>query len=267
MQIKNISSSFIEIQDLNVKLRPGETADLSSHDLASLRTHKVLNLYFDKGLLANLGMVHKPVGSKANLNAAKDRIQKLGIMGKNKLVTKQATLKTDNKKAIAEIARKADHTKRLSPPPPNFSPTRERYREVLEEDYDDDDNDIHQYQEIVRPKPRPQIQDKFPPLVLDYQEFGINGNIETGIITGETTNLASPTPETPELSIIDRAGREHRIPFEAVKEKMLHKCIGLTSSGKPCKKYAVHGFQSCLTHMSKSEKEEYHQLQAHPKHA
>lgn len=256
MQIKNISSSFIEIQDLNVKLRPGETIDLSGHDLAFLRTHKTLNLYFDKGLLANLGVVHKPTGSKANLNAAKDRIQKLGIMGKNKLVTKQAT-KTDNKKAIADIARKADHTKRLSPPPANFSPNRERYREVLEEEQDSDD-----YIESFQPRPRPKIQDKFQPVILDYQEFGTNGNIETAVITGETTQLSAEIPAPTELSIMDRLGREHRVSFEDVKAKILQKCIGTTSAGKPCKKYAVHGFESCLTHMTQSEKQEYNKLQA-----
>jgi hypothetical protein len=258
MQIKNISSSLIEIQDLNVKLRPGETADLSSHDLAFLRTHKVLNLYFDKGLLANLGIIHKATGSKANLNAAKDRIQKLGIMGKNKLVTKQAT-KSDNKKAIADIARKADHTKRLAPPPANFSPSRERYREVLEEEL-----------APPLPRPRPKIQEKFQPVTLNYQEFGANGNIETAIITGETTQLSlAPSTTTPstELTITDRTGYEHRVSFESIKEKLLQKCIGITSSGKPCKKYAVHGFQSCLTHMSKSEKDEYNKLQTHQKHS
>lgn len=246
MQIKNISSSTIKIADLAINLAPGDIDDISRIDPTIIRTHKLLNSYFDKGLLANLGLM--PKSSKSSLIATRDRIEKLGVTGKSKNVLVQATRNPpDIKKMVADAGRKNLIKKTLSTP--QFDPDKERYSE--------------ESQTTVRP--RPIIQDKMKPVAVTWTEFGANGNIQTGEIISKTTHL-TPTQTFPselELSITDRRGKEHRISFEDVREKILKKCIGITSTGKPCKKYAVNGgFNSCLTHMNKAEKEEYDKIQS-----
>jgi len=278
MHVKNISSSQIKIEDLSLSLSPGDTIDLSSYDSKILRTHTKLNLYFDKGLLANLGSIAKTPGTKASLLATKQKIEKLGIMGTDNVIKPASRSSVNKRKMIGDVIRKADPNKRLSAPPKSFNPEKERYREeYLYNSKGGIDYDVEE-DFYEAPERTIEIEEKFIPRQIAWDgSFHSKGVIKTGQLTGETTHLsfdkqklenmkdserlfAERQTKSSDLIVTDSRGVQHKVSFEEVKRKVLKRCIGITSAGKPCQKYAIQGFQSCIKHMSLTEKQEYNKL-------
>lgn len=255
MKVKNVSSSKIDVPEFKLSLKPGDVGDLSSFDLALVRSHTLLGAFFEKGLLINLGQTTL-AGSKATLNSARDRITKLNVLGtKDDYIIKQAKKRsqTTTRTAIADSLKNYDRRAPLA----SDLETSSRYEDEYFMNMHPGEDEPEEYL-----RPRIKIEEKFRPTEIQWNgsmTFGQNGQIQTGIITGETTHLA-PDPDT--LILKDPHGNEHKLSLTRIKEKMLRRCIGSNSAGRPCKKYAIHGFQSCLRHMSRTERTEYDQLRA-----
>lgn len=257
MRIKNVSSTTISFPEFQLNLKPGDIGDLSSFDPKVIHTHKMLSVYFEKGLLINLGTV-KVSGSKANLQTTRDRIAKLGL---GDYVSKPSKKSTSSvREQIGEVSKK---TSRRSPEPKK-EPLPERYKE----EYYQNMNPREQIEAFIdKPKPRAKIQDKFEPVQLrsDGQimdAFNTPGVIPTGHLAGPTTHLSLskviPKIQDPDnVEITDKLGNSYNISFKKIEERLKKKCLGFSSSGKPCKKWSVSGFQSCMTHMTASEKKDY----------
>jgi len=251
MKIKNISSSQIDIPEFQLSLKPGDTADISSFDPAVIRAHKLLAIMFQKGLLINLGRL-SPSGSSGALNSARDRIAKMNILGdKNDYVLKPASNKKLSTRNSIEHALKDSN--RRAPLASHNIDAEERYN---------DDYYNNMYPGELEPQehydgPQIKIDQNFRAAEIAWDgsvTFGQNGQIQTDIVLGKTTFI---TPDPDELIVKDKGGHEYKVSIERIKEKMLRRCIATNAQGKPCKKYAIYGFQSCLTHMSAIEKQEY----------
>jgi len=235
---------------------PGEIGDLSSFDPKELYQHKKLNAYFTKGLLANLGNA-SPAGSAAALRSARDRISKLGLTD---YIAKPAKSGANNNRNKIGNLLKRNTTR----PKSGFDYEKERYSD----EYHQNMNPSEGRQEYSQPKPRPKIDDDFRSMQVNpdgvISEFGAYGTIETGVLTGETTHLTdspkSKVADRSQMTVSDSDGNEYNVSLKKIEERIKRKCIGSTSSGKMCKKWAVTDFQSCLTHMSRSEKKAYEEL-------
>lgn len=266
MRIKNVSSTKIDlqIQDSQYVLQPGDIKDLSQFDTKDLHTHKRLNMYFDKGLLINLGSA-SPKNSLAQLKSARERINKMGLSG---YVAKQSkkTTNPNNRSKITELLKKSS-SRNFSEP--EFDSSRERHGD----EYYQNMNPNKPREQYDQPKPRPTFQDDFPSMQINpdgtITEFGSYGNIPTKQLTGETTALNQPLQSQPEkipdqIVVTDKQGYEYTVSVKQIEKKIKSKCLAFTSSSKPCKKLAVRGFQTCLTHMSASEKKQYKKIKSSP---
>jgi hypothetical protein len=252
MRIKNVSATEIKLPDFELTLAPGELGDLSKFDFKTIHSNKRLNILFDKGLLVNLGS-STPAGSVNALKSAKERIAKMGLTD---YVIKQAKKSpaADPRKKISQIL--AD-----SPKPESFS------NEKFNDEYFQNMNPGKQREDFSTPIPRPKIQEKFNSIQIDprgyLSEFGSKGFIEANRLTGDMTvlNEQLPTPvkefSNNILEVIGEGGEVIKVNIDEVRERMMKKCLGYSKSGKPCKKWAVSPFQSCLTHLSKEEQKEY----------
>jgi hypothetical protein len=260
MRIKNVSSTDVKLPDLNLTLSPGEIKDLSSFDPKVLHTDKKLNAYFDKGLLVNLGST-MPSGSIAALKSARNRIDKMGF---GESVAKQAKkAPSDNRKKISELLKRNDQR---TNPNQGFDSAKERFSD----EYYQNMNPGIQREDFSKPKPRPKIDERFKPMQLMPDgmvvEFGSHGKIQTAVLAGQTTALSTnlvpekKKPEENSIEVADLDGNVYVVSLDKIKERLERKCLGFSSSGKPCKKWAVTGFRSCTTHMSRSEKREYERL-------
>lgn len=262
MRIKNISSTTIPLPEFQLNLKPGDIGDLSSFDPKLIHTHKMLSVYFEKGLLINLGTV-KVSGSKANLQTTRDRIAKLGL---GDYVSKPSKKSTGSvREQINAVSKKV--TRR--PTEPNIEIPPERYKE----EYHQNMNPRAEIEAFIdKPKSKVKIQDKFEAVQLrsDGQimnSFNTPGHIPTGYLAGETTHLTLPIPKSEikdldKIDLVDKLGNSHKISLKKIEERLKRKCLGFSSTGKPCKKFAVHFYQTCITHMSESERKEY---DSHPK--
>jgi len=242
MKIKNVSSTNIELPEFNIKLGPGEVEDLSKFDSLELARNQKLNILFEKGLLLNLGnsIVR---GSTEALKSARQQIEKLGL------------------KDYIEVPKKQTNRPKPSERPKN---NRKQDKSTLRysEEYIENKKLLDPNLEEIS-KPRPKIQEKFQTMNVNIDgtisEFGSYGVIQSEILTGKTTAL---NPEIKKkikdpIVISDTQGNEFCISKEIIMERLKRKCLGFSDKGKPCKKWAVNGFETCLTHMTKIELEQY----------
>lgn len=265
MRIKNISSTKIELPEFKLSLDPGDMGDLSEYDPKQLHTHKRLNSYFSKGLLINLGN-SSPPGSTAALKSARNQIERLGLSGYVAKPAKKSSIRQQNNRskidALLSNSRKAGKS--------GFDSDKERYSD----EYYANMNPTQPREEHTQPKPRPQVDEKFRNMQIEpdgtVTEFGAYGVIETGVLTNEKNLLIPEKPtkpskkDQPKLEVQDKEGNTYSVSLENIQDRLKRHCIGFTNSRKPCKKWAVHGFQSCLTHLSESEKKEYEKLKKNP---
>lgn len=261
MRVKNISSSTIEIKDLNLKLRPGEAGDLSKHDLKTLRTHQQLNLLFEKSMLANLGRATHTPGTRAALISAKQRIEQLNVMGKDKSVIKKADPRMLNKrKLIGDTIKKHDYNRRLNTSS-EFDPGKERYREEFLQNKDPLHYNEDQFYEA--PPRQTRIDDDLIVRQLNWNDdswdygFQYKGTIKTGRVNPDTTELSYTEKQLQKK--LPASSQDYKL-YEKAKDKLLRRCVGTTANGKPCKRYATHGFETCNLHMNSAEKQQYKNL-------
>ena len=252
MRIKNVSSTLIPLPEFNLQLSPGDIGDLSSFDPKAIHSHKLLAAYLENGLLVNLGTL-VPAGSMAALKSARNRIEKLGF---NDYVAKKATPSSSNRAKIDQLLKRPKYRE---PSEGKFNQQNERYSE--EYYY----NKLENVPETPTPKPRPKIDNNFKSMQIDplgtVVEFGAYGRIDTEALVGKTALIVPPVQEKDTRIVIkDTAGNEFKVSLDNIKERLQRKCIGANASGKQCKKWAVSNFHSCLTHMSRTEKEEYEKL-------
>lgn len=240
MHIKNISSSRIKIDDLDLDLRPGEIKDILTIDLNILKTHKMLSIYFEKGILMNLGNITAPVGSKSFLNKAKERAEKAGMISNSVTIQKSKT-----RELIKSITTNI-------PRPTDRKPIEASEETIIDEYVKKEVKTRQQTFEDVTPKY----------LGDDGQIYFEVGQVPTSILTGETTFL-NPEKEAKQenkLVIRNAIGDQVEVNLEKVKAKLLERCVGITTAGKPCKKVAVPGFRTCIKHMTKEDEEKYNKL-------
>lgn len=252
MKVKNISATIIDIPEFKLFLNPGDIGDLSKFDPKEIHKHKLLTAYFEKGLLANLGNTTVR-GSSAALKTARERIEKLGL----KDYKEQPSSKKQN--STREKINQVKNQKTLK-----SDVNTERYADQY---YNNLNPSNPQTEEKV---PRPKIQEQFQSVQINYDgivgNFGSYGKIASEQLTGKTTQLNPEINKVPSnklqdnIIIKDIEGNEYNVSLEKITERLKRKCLGFTSNGKPCKKWAVLNFNSCMTHMSKSEKELYEKL-------
>jgi hypothetical protein len=265
MRIKNVSSTDIKIPDLDLALAPGEMKDLSSFDPKVIYQHKKLNAYFDKGLLVNIGS-STPPGSIASLKSTRDKISKLGFSDAIvKQAKKPSNPNSNSRSAINELLKKNNPREKINPMP-QHDPGKDRFHEQYQKNM----NPIKALlQEELTMRPKLKISETFVPIQITpdgvMTEFGSNGMIPSAILAGKESILnAEPqmvvleTPET--IEIVDKDGQTYKVNLDEVRERISKKCLGYSSKGKPCKKYAVLGFKSCVTHMTTSERKEFERL-------
>lgn len=254
MRIKNVSSTDIPLPEFQLLLKPGDIGDLSPFDPKVIYTHKLLSAYFEKGLLVNLGNATPP-GSRVALRSARDRIANLKI---GDYISKPANKKAPNRSQIDATIRRNES--RVKPSAGDFDTNKERYSD----EYFQNMNPGATREDSSQPKPKVKIKDSFSGVQIQPDgtiTFGSHGRIETAVLTGPTTFLSTPTPPPQNtVTLTDKLGGQVVLSLDAIQERLNKKCLGFTNSGKPCKKLAVTGFQSCLTHFSRTEKKEYEQL-------
>ena len=243
MRIKNVSSSTFEItiEDQTFVFRPGDINDLSSIDPKSIHNHKQLTLLTSKGLFINLGR-SQIIGSKNHLNKTRKRIEKMGL---GEVISKKADPRQGIKRNKISNALKDSKKKQI--PPKRYQ---EEYHKTMnpEREYNGEE------------KPRTKISDKInsvqinPDGIPEVIDFGSGGILEPEVVGLENKFLN-------EAPFVDKSGNKHQISIEKIKERILRKCVGTSRiSGKPCRKYAVHGFSTCLNHMNKEEEKQYNKL-------
>lgn len=264
MRVKNISSTKIELEELNLFLNPGDMQDLSEFDPKMLHQNKRLNSYMAKGLLINLGN-SSPAGSLAAMRSARNRISNLGLTDYIAKPAKKGAV--NNRSKIDALLKKTPR----NPPKAGFDSTKERYSD----EYHANMNPTTPREDYSKPKPRPKIDDSFRSMQVNpdgvVSEFGSYGIIETGVLTGEQNLLApelkASQPKTEDIiEVKDLDGNNYSVSIDSIKERVKRKCIGFTNTGKACKKWAVlGGFSSCMTHMSQSEKIEYEKIKQNTK--
>lgn len=254
MRVKNVSSTNIPLPEFNLDLKPGDVGDLSPFDIKLIHSHKLLSAYLEKGLLVNLGIA-SPIGSKTHLKSARDRIAQLKIGEYIPKQTKRGN--SPNRAKIAEALKKNDSRSRTSP-----SESTERYGEEFHSNM----NPLIE-RANSSPKPRPKIQETFKSMQVNpdgvISQFGSYGMIPTEVLTGGTTHLTIKSEDS--LIIKDKGGNEYNVSLANIQEKLQKKCIGSNKKGKLCGKWAVTNFNSCLTHMSRTEKREYEALKRNGK--
>jgi hypothetical protein len=264
MRIKNVSSTDIKIPDLDLALAPGEMKDLSAFDPKVIYQHKKLNAYFDKGLLVNIGS-STPSGSIAALKSTRDKINKLGFTDAVIKQAKKSSNTNTQRSAINELLKKNNPRDQINPMP-QHDPNKDRFHEQYQKNM----NPIKALlQEEFVTRPKVKISETFTPVQITpdgiMTEFGSNGTIPSAILAGkesilkaEPQTIAVEPSET--IEILDKDGQVYKVNLDEVRERISKKCLSYSSKGKPCKKYAVLGFKSCVTHMTTSERKEFDRL-------
>lgn len=248
MRVKNVSAKQLDLEDFNLSIGVGEIGDLSDFDPKLLHQHKRLNAMFDKGLLVNLGTAGV-TGSNKSLISARDRISKLGLEGYVPKKSKSSSKSSRSK--IADLMKKSDRRAPIATEPQT---AHERYSR----DFQQNMNPTEKYDEEFE-KPRIKIDEKFRTVKIGFDgavvtDFGENGNIQTGILSKE------PIINKSLIQVTDKSGQEYNVSLERIEERLKRKCLGSNKSGKPCKKWAVKNYDSCLTHLSHAEKKSYENL-------
>lgn len=231
MYIKNISSSKIKIDDLEIELQPGQVRDFSHINLEILKTHKLLSIYFEKGILMNLGNVKSPVGSKTFMDKAKERVESSGIV-KNGVVVKKNLV---DRQAITNIIGNSTRRERI-----------ERTERTPK---------------INIPEKKVETKEFQPKYLGEEGQLYFNiGEIPTSILTGNTTMLSPYIEDKEEEEKSEYKLSEFDVSMEKIKKNLERRCIGITSASKLCKRMAIPGFKTCLVHMTKEDKEKYYKL-------
>lgn len=234
----------------------------------------MLTVYFEKGLLVNLGTV-KVNNSKAQLQSARDRIAKLNLgtsvvakTKKNKVSVREQMEVANSKHSRNPISTQPRYEEEYK----DHKSAREQIEQYMIKKPKKESLDYHATPEV---KPKVTIKERFDPIQVRidgqiFDSFQTPGVIPTGHLAGETTMLTAPNifarltsqkredkKSTNITEIVDNQGNTHKVSLKQIEERLMKKCLGFTSSGKPCKKWAVTGHSSCTTHMTKDELKEY----------
>lgn len=256
MRIKNTSAAILKFPEFDLILKPGDEADLSKFDPSLISNHPTLTSYFQKGILVNLGFAKTP-GSKNRLNSARARIERLNM--KDNFVVKEKDSSFEKKKDLSKKAERREVLKRTS-----LRGEIERYKsEFLQNKNPLDFNP----EELEKPKPRVKIQKSTPNVSL-----GLDGHLHPeplpGVIyprdlVGETTLLAVENERKEKRAvkdsevILDVNGESLALDIGKIKERFDSLCGSFQLNGSPCGKKRVKGYETCILHMTKAEKESY----------
>lgn len=257
MRIKNISSTPVDIPELDLQLSPGDEGDLSAFDPKEIHQNKKLQAFFQKGLLLNLG--NRGITNKGTLQAARARIAKMGLSDFVPVSAKKTSTKKTNRKKISDMMR--DNKRESQVETERYAEDKKRSRELMSM-FDDEDAEERDYYQKIENTPRSMQIDSNGII----SEFGADGIIESSILAENTTMLSADTTrvvkkEDPDyLAIQDSAGNTYQVSLNAIAERISSQCTGTTAKGRLCKKRAILGFMSCKTHMTLSEKKEYKKL-------
>lgn len=257
MQIKNISSTTIELPEFQLSLKPGDVADLSSFETKLIHTNQRLNALFEKGLLLNLGQTIIKNSKKA-LDSTKQRIDKLNL---GSYVVKEASPSSKNStRNLINSALSGSERK----PIPKSSEAEIRYQQQYQQNtFPAEDLKVGK-----SPSKKVEIQQQFNPVEITptglVTSFGSYGIIPTEQLVGSTTYLNQivvpneieqlENQNKDQIEIQDKLGNKHQISLKNIEKIAQRRCIGFNKNGKPCKKWTVIGFDTCPIHMSSTDK-------------